>query len=97
MKHHTTLIRWIVVIAVLGAVIAFFASGLHRQLDLATLKGRMDQLDAWYQTHPLLLAGAFFLLYVTVTALSLPLATLLTLAAGAVFGLLEGTDRKSVV
>lgn len=91
MKHHTTLIRWIVVIAVLGAVIAFFASGLHRQLDLATLKGRMDQLDAWYQTHPLLLAGAFFLLYVTVTALSLPLATLLTLAAGAVFGLLEGT------
>jgi pyruvate/2-oxoglutarate dehydrogenase complex dihydrolipoamide dehydrogenase (E3) component/uncharacterized membrane protein YdjX (TVP38/TMEM64 family) len=38
----------------------------------------------------LLVFGGFFLLYVVVTALSLPGAAILTLAAGALFGLVEG-------
>ncbi|MDQ6647842.1 MAG: FAD-dependent oxidoreductase, partial [Pseudomonadota bacterium] len=59
--------------------------------SLDALKARRAALDAYRQTHPLLLAGGFFLTYVAVTALSLPAATLLTLAAGAMFGLFEGT------
>ena len=91
MKKNTTLVRWLIVIGLLGAVVAFFALGLQHQLSLDVLKARQDNLDAWRQAHPLLLAGGFFLAYVLVTALSLPAATLLTLAAGAIFGLFEGT------
>ena len=91
MKKNGTLIRWLIVIALLGAVLAFFASGLQHQLSLDALKARQHALDAWRQAHPLLIAGGFVLLYVAVTALSLPVATLLTLAGGAIFGLLEGT------
>ncbi|HEY8585670.1 MAG TPA: FAD-dependent oxidoreductase [Rhodanobacter sp.] len=91
MKDRRTLIRWLVVVALLGAVVAFFALGMQHQLDLQMLKTRQHELDAYRMAHPLLLAGGFLLVYVAVTALSLPAATLLTLAAGAVFGLLEGT------
>ncbi|HWU76731.1 MAG TPA: FAD-dependent oxidoreductase [Rhodanobacter sp.] len=90
MKRKNTLIRWLIVIVLLGAVVAFFALGWQHQLSLDALKARRHGLDVWRQAHPLWLAGGFFLLYVTVTALSLPVATLLTLVGGAVFGLFEG-------
>jgi pyruvate/2-oxoglutarate dehydrogenase complex dihydrolipoamide dehydrogenase (E3) component/uncharacterized membrane protein YdjX (TVP38/TMEM64 family) len=91
MKRKLTLIRWLVVIALLGGIVAFFALGLQHQLSLDALKVRQHDLAAFRLTHPIWLAAGFFLVYVAVTALSLPAATLLTLAAGAVFGLLEGT------
>src|SRR5205814_1439900 len=40
-----------------------------------------------YRAHPLQTAAGFFLLYVTVTSLSIPGAAVLTLVAGAIFGL----------
>ncbi len=91
MKDKHTLIRWLIVVALLGAVVAFFVFGLQHQFSLDALKARQHDLDAWRQAHPILLAGGFLIAYVAVTALSLPVAVLLTLAAGAVFGLLEGT------
>ncbi|MDE2307172.1 MAG: FAD-dependent oxidoreductase [Xanthomonadaceae bacterium] len=90
MKSKTTLIRWLIVIGLLGAAAAFFALGLQHQFTLEALKARQHALAGFRQAHPWLLAGAFFLIYVAFAALSLPAATLLTLAAGAVFGLLEG-------
>ncbi|HET6545790.1 MAG TPA: FAD-dependent oxidoreductase [Rhodanobacteraceae bacterium] len=81
----------IALVAVLVAgVIAFFAFGLQRYLTLEALKARADTLAALRAAHPLALAAAFFAIYVAVTALSLPGAALLTLAAGALFGLIEG-------
>lgn len=91
MKKTTALIRWLIVVVLLGAVVAFFAFGLRHQLSLEVLKARQHDLEAYRQANPFLLAGGFFVAYVAVAALSLPAATLLTLAAGAVFGLLEGT------
>lgn len=91
MRNRRTLIRWLILLVLIGAVAAFFALGLQHQLSLDALKARQHDLENWRQTHPRMLAGGFFLAYVAVTALSLPVATLLTLAAGAVFGLLEGT------
>ncbi|MEO7052629.1 MAG: TVP38/TMEM64 family protein, partial [Rhodanobacter sp.] len=90
MKSKLTLVRWLIVVALLGAVVAFFALGLQHQLSLAVLKARQHDLGAFRQAHPILLAAGFFVVYVAFTALSLPAATLLTLGAGAVFGLLEG-------
>jgi pyruvate/2-oxoglutarate dehydrogenase complex dihydrolipoamide dehydrogenase (E3) component/uncharacterized membrane protein YdjX (TVP38/TMEM64 family) len=48
-------------------------------------------LQAWYAANPWAAVFAFFALYVVVTGLSLPGAALMTLVAGAIFGLLWGT------
>ena len=68
----------------------FFHFNLHQLLTLEGLKGSMDQFNQYKAQSPLLVIGGFFLLYVVVTALSLPGAAILTLAAGALFGLVEG-------
>jgi pyruvate/2-oxoglutarate dehydrogenase complex dihydrolipoamide dehydrogenase (E3) component/uncharacterized membrane protein YdjX (TVP38/TMEM64 family) len=49
-----------------------------------------ETYQALYQSHPLQTAGLFFVIYVLVTALSIPGAALMTLIAGAVFGLGQG-------
>ena len=48
-------------------------------------------MQAWHQSHPWQVTLGFFAAYVAATGLSLPGATLLTIAAGAIFGLLWGT------
>jgi pyruvate/2-oxoglutarate dehydrogenase complex dihydrolipoamide dehydrogenase (E3) component/uncharacterized membrane protein YdjX (TVP38/TMEM64 family) len=76
---------------VILAVAAFFALDLGRFLTLDALKaGQADFAEA-YAARPLEVIGIFFLIYVATTALSLPGATVLTIAAGALFGLVTGT------
>ena len=58
--------------------------------DLDTLRGHLVDLDAWRMDRPVLVVVLFFSAYVGVTALSLPLATWMTLAAGALFGFWTG-------
>ncbi|EGV19015.1 TVP38/TMEM64 family protein [Thiocapsa marina] len=82
-------IALLLVIAV--AVGAFFALGLDRYLTLDALKASQEGFDAWYAARPALVIGAFFAGYVAVTALSLPGAAVMTIAAGALFGLGVGT------
>ena len=79
----------LVVLAVLVA--AFFAFHLERHFSLDALRARQDEFAALYATRPLAVIAGFFAIYVAITALSLPGATILTLAAGALFGLLAGT------
>ena len=79
----------LVFIAALAA--GFFYFDLHTLLTLDGLKSGLAQFGAWRDDSPLLVGGAFLLLYVIVTALSLPGAVIMTLAAGALFGLLWGT------
>jgi uncharacterized membrane protein YdjX (TVP38/TMEM64 family) len=71
--------------------VAFFALGLGDALTLEALKAEAGRLEALRAARPLAVATAFFLVYVAVTGLSLPGAALMTLAAGALFGLVEGT------
>jgi pyruvate/2-oxoglutarate dehydrogenase complex dihydrolipoamide dehydrogenase (E3) component/uncharacterized membrane protein YdjX (TVP38/TMEM64 family) len=79
------------VLLLAAAVAAFFVFDLGAWLTLDRLKARQDDLARLRDTRPLLLIGGFFLFYVAVTALSLPGAAIMTLAAGAIFGLWEGT------
>lgn len=79
--------RLLLLLVVVALVATFFGLGLHRQLDLDSLKAGMGQFAAWRDASPLLVAGAYFVLYVVVTALSLPGAAVMTLAGGALFGL----------
>lgn len=81
----------LVVLAILAALAgAFFMLDLHQWLTLEGLKSGLDQFEQWRSQSPLLTAGGFFFLYVVVTALSLPGAAVMTLAAGALFGLWQG-------
>jgi pyruvate/2-oxoglutarate dehydrogenase complex dihydrolipoamide dehydrogenase (E3) component/uncharacterized membrane protein YdjX (TVP38/TMEM64 family) len=75
----------LVLIAAIAA--SFFYFDLHQLLTLDGLKSGLDQFEEWRSESPLLVGGAFLLLYVIVTALSLPGAVIMTLAAGALFGL----------
>jgi len=79
--------RWILLTVVVLAVAAFFAFDLGRFLDFDTLKAAQGDIEAFRDARPLLASALFFMVYVTVTALSLPGATIMTLAGGAVFGL----------
>ena len=83
--------RRLLLAAVAVLVALFFAFDLGRFLSLEALKERQAALDALYAARPLATIGSFFLVYVAVTALSLPGAAILTLAAGALFGLATGT------
>ncbi len=79
-----------VVIAIALLVGAFFLFDLGQLLDLELLQSRHGELMAYVQSAPLPAALLFFLLYVAVAGLSLPGATVLTLVAGALFGLFWG-------
>ncbi|MGB5493766.1 MAG: FAD-dependent oxidoreductase [Sedimenticolaceae bacterium] len=73
------------------AVAAFFAFDLGRFFDLAFIKAQQSSIEAYRDDHPLLTAALFFVIYVAVTGLSLPGAAIMTLVAGAIFGLAWGT------
>ncbi len=77
----------LLLIALLLGIVAFFALGLDRYFSLAFLKESQASLATLRETQPLQLALGFFLVYVAVTALSLPGAVIVTLAGGAIFGL----------
>jgi pyruvate/2-oxoglutarate dehydrogenase complex dihydrolipoamide dehydrogenase (E3) component/uncharacterized membrane protein YdjX (TVP38/TMEM64 family) len=68
----------------------FFHFNLHQLLTLDGLKSSMNDFSQLREESPLLVIGGFFLLYVAVTALSLPGAAILTIASGALFGIVEG-------
>ena len=72
-------------------VAAFFVFDLNQLLTLEGLKTRMDRFEALRVQSPVRVALVFFVIYVAVTALSLPGATIMSLAAGALFGLAGGT------
>ncbi|MEJ2693950.1 MAG: FAD-dependent oxidoreductase, partial [Candidatus Thiodiazotropha sp.] len=71
-------------------IAAFFIFDIDSYLSFEAIKSSRDQIVAWQGRLPVLSVLVFFLLYVAVTALSLPGATIMTLAIGAVFGFVWG-------
>lgn len=70
------------------AALVFWTS--RHPVDLTVLRARIAEVESYRQAHPIFVAAAFFATYVVVTALSLPFAVWMTLAAGALFGLVAG-------
>jgi len=82
----------IIILAIVAcAIAAFFMFDLGRFLTLESLKANRDALLSYYAAHKLFFIISFILVYTAQTALSLPGAAILTLAAGAIFGALLGT------
>ncbi|QYZ64574.1 MAG: pyridine nucleotide-disulfide oxidoreductase [Gammaproteobacteria bacterium (ex Lamellibrachia satsuma)] len=82
--------KGLLLLVIIGLVGAFFYFDLTQYLTLEYLQTQRDALIEWRRSEPLFAAALFFVVYVLVTALSLPGATVMTLAIGAVFGLLWG-------
>ena len=82
----------IIILAALAAlVVAYFAFDLGQYLTLEGIKALAADLAAFQQDNPVAVIAGFFLAYVVVTAASFPGAAILTLAAGALFGVVGGT------
>ena len=76
----------LVLLVVVVLALAYQQFDLGRWLTLDQLKASRDGLISWYGQYPLGTGLGFFGVYVLATALSVPGATILTLAAGAMFG-----------
>ena len=71
-------------------VLVFFQFDLGQYLTLEYIKERQQDIDRFYVDNRLLTLLGYFVVYVVVTGASLPGAAVLTLAGGAIFGLLTG-------
>jgi len=94
-KRSTRWKRWLLLFIVVGGVLLIWRAGVVDFLTLENLKLRQAELIEWVSTNPGLAAAIFFVGYVAVAATSIPGAAVMTLAAGALFGLLEGTALVS--
>lgn len=72
-------------------VAAFFALDLGHYFSIGYFQSQRASIEAYFAAHPVRTGAIFFLAYVAVTGLSLPGAAIMTLVAGAVFGLAWGT------
>ncbi|HSN39080.1 MAG TPA: FAD-dependent oxidoreductase [Burkholderiales bacterium] len=83
--------KLVLLIVIAALIAAFFTLDLGRYFTLDFFKSQQAAIDTYVRSNPLQAGLAFFLIYVAVTGLSLPGAALMTLVAGAIFGLLWGT------
>ncbi len=82
----------IAIITVIVAVIVIFkVLGLEHYFTLSYIKASQEKFAALYSDHRLMVIAAYMVIYILVTSLSLPGAAIMTLAGGALFGLLIGT------
>ncbi|NOQ65292.1 MAG: hypothetical protein GQ582_12345 [Methyloprofundus sp.] len=83
--------RIILLFLIASFIAAFFYFGLGDYLTLEALKSQQAGIENYRATHPILLVVFYTLLYIAMTGLSLPGASILTLAGGAIFGVFWGT------
>ncbi len=80
----------LMLLVLVSMVVVFFSFDLGQYLTLDYIKSQQVSLNSYYHQNTLTTLISFFALYVVVTAASLPGATVMTLAAGAIFGLFSG-------
>ena len=83
--------KLVIAASVVMLIALFFVFDLGKYLTLESLKANRDALTTFYQKNRIVMAAAFITVYIIQTALSLPGAAVLSLAAGAVFGAVMGT------
>ena len=83
------IIIFLIIIASIIFAAVFFDIGSY--LSFSELKARQAELQALVSQRPITSALLYFVVYVLATAVSIPGAAILTLAGGALFGLLKGT------
>lgn len=79
--------RIVLLMLVAFAIAGWFLFGLNDYVSLEAIKQHQVEISGIFEARPLLVIASFFLVYVILTALSFPGASILTLLAGALFGL----------
>lgn len=94
---NSNLIKKLVIVGIiLVLIILFKIFGLGQYLTLDYLKEQQAAFTSLYNGHPVTVISVYMLIYIVVTALSLPGAVVMTLAGGAMFGLVTGTIVVSI-
>jgi uncharacterized membrane protein YdjX (TVP38/TMEM64 family) len=83
--------RIIILVVIVGLVVAVKALNLDQYLTLSYLKGSLDSFKSLYENHRLMVIAGYFIIYVLTTSLSLPGASPLGIAGGALFGFWTAT------
>ncbi len=81
----------LMIISILALVLAFFIFDGAEYFSLTYIKQQQLFLENYTMQHPIQITVVYFLLYVIITGLSLPGATILGLLAGALFGVVWGS------
>ncbi len=81
----------VLALVLIGAIAAYFIFDLGQYLSLENFKASQAEIVAAKDANPALYIAGFFLLYVAVTGLSIPGAAIMSLVAGALFGVVLGT------
>lgn len=82
--------RIILFVAIALLIVLFFVFDLKDFFTVDFFETQRDAIAAFQDENPWIVVVAFFLIYVLVTGTSLPGAAILTLVAGALFGLVQG-------
>ena len=83
--------RLMTLLLVVALIAGWLAFGLSHTVSLGAIKSGSAMLAMAVSARPALAAIGFLAVYIATTALSLPVAVPLSLIAGALFGLVEGT------
>ena len=81
----------LIALLIIGLISAFFVLDAGRFFTLEYVQSQRENFLQYYAEHQILTIALYFVIYVVVTALSLPGAAIMTLVGGGIFGLLIGT------
>ena len=81
----------LILIIIAGLIVAVKFFHIDRYLTLSFLKGSLDSLKSLYESHRIMVITGYFIIYVLTTSLSLPGASPLGIAGGALFGFWTAT------
>lgn len=79
--------KLLLLVIIAALIVLFFTLNLQHYFSLEWVKGQQLHLEALIRSHIVTATVLFMLIYVVITGLSLPGAAILTLTAGALFGL----------
>ncbi|MBU0484668.1 MAG: TVP38/TMEM64 family protein [Proteobacteria bacterium] len=80
-----------IMVLIIAAIAFFFYFDLGRYFTLDYLKQSHEQFTRIYSQHQIAVIAAYMMIYIIITALSLPGAAIMTLAGGGLFGLVTGS------
>jgi uncharacterized membrane protein YdjX (TVP38/TMEM64 family) len=83
--------KFIILLIVIVLITGLYYSGVYQQIEFTNIQKKLELIRELEQSSPLLLTFSFLACYVFLTALSIPGALVLTLLAGAIFGVTKGT------
>lgn len=87
-KNKSKLILFILILIIIGT---FYFSGISEYLTFKTIQENLEKIKNYRVLYPYKTLFFFTSAYVLITSLSIPGAIVLTLLAGAIFGVVPGT------